>query len=224
MLYQQTRRRLLAEALCSLGSFSDDDLDNACLREAQDHHQIWTEEHRTLTAAERVGGILSHLRVCLPDDVVARLARAYEEGILERPPVLIEGAREAIEQLARHYRLGIISDVGFSPGRVLKVLLEREGLLDLFDSLVFSDEAGRSKPHWEVFERTAQLLRAHPAEIVHVGDLEHTDIIGAKRAGFRAIRFSGVTPMEQGERTIADRIASDFSELPRLIESLDLEP
>ncbi|HYP26048.1 MAG TPA: HAD family hydrolase [Blastocatellia bacterium] len=219
-LYQSTRRRLLAEALRDCGAFTDDHLEEACLVEAESHNRIWREEHRTLATAERVGRILTHLDVCLDEGVMSEIVRAYEEGILERPPQLIPGVREAIERLAPSYRLGIISDVGFSPGRVLKKVLADSGLLAAFDSLVFSDEAGRSKPHREVFERTARALGAEPREIVHVGDLEFTDIVGARNAGYHAIRFVGVTPLGEGESTVADRVARNFHEVPDLVESL----
>jgi FMN phosphatase YigB (HAD superfamily) len=219
-LYQQSRRRLLREAVEAVGEFTDEQLDRACLLEAELHYQIWREEHRTIHAAERVGKILTNIEICLPDDVMAKLVSAYEEGILERPPVLIPGARTSIEELGRNYRLGIISDVGFSPGRVLKELLRREALLEAFDSLVFSDEAGRSKPHRTVFERTARALGANPREIVHIGDLEYTDVVGAKAAGFHAIRFTGVTPMKEDEATVADHVTADLTEVPRIIEEL----
>jgi putative hydrolase of the HAD superfamily len=148
------------------------------------------------------------------------MVKAVEEGILERPPVLVEGVRSALEQLTGRYRLGIISDVGFSPGRVLKQILAQNDLLDAFDSLVFSDEAGRSKPHRRVFETTAEQLAAAPDEIAHIGDLEFTDIVGAKQAGYHAIRFTGVTPMREGETTAADFVIDDYAALPRLLENL----
>ena len=217
-LYQETRRRRLRQAAGD--RFTDDQLERARLLEAEAHHHIWIDEHRTLPAIERVRKIFDHLGVFPLDGVMDELAHAFEEGLLERPPVLIEGVRETLEHLAGRYRLGIISDVGFSPGRVLKKVLDQEGLLDLFDSLVFSDEAGRAKPHREVFELTSRSLEAHPSEIVHIGDLEHTDIVGAKKAGYRAIRFSGITPIDEEKGTIADRVTADFTEVPRLIESL----
>ena len=219
-LYQQSRLRRLEAALRDCGDFSGARLEAACHTESESHNQIWRTEHRTLAAAERVGRILAHLEACLPDDVMAETVRAFEEGILERPPLLIEGARTAIERLAVRYRLGIISDVGFSPGRVLKQVLAQNGLLDAFDSLVFSDEAGQSKPHRRVFEQTAAQLAAAPAEIAHIGDLEFTDIVGAKQAGYRAIRFTGVTPMREGETTAADFVIVDYAALPRLLEDL----
>lgn len=219
-LYKQSRLRLLETALRDCGNFSGAQLEAACHTESELHNQIWRTEHRTLATAERLGRILAHLEAGLPDEVMANVVRAVEEGILERPPVLVDGARAALEQLAGHYRLGIISDVGFSPGRILKQILAESELLDAFDSLVFSDEAGQSKPHRRVFEKTAAQLEAAPEEIVHIGDLEFTDIVGAKQSGFRAIRFTGVTPMREGETTAADFVLADYAGLPRLLENL----
>lgn len=219
--YKENRMRMLGETLRSCGDFTNERVREACLLEAEAHYRIWRNEHRTLSTAERVGIILTNLEAVLPDDVMASLVNAYEEGILERPPVLIEGVREAVEQLARKYKLGIISDVGFSPGRVLKQVLAQNGLLSFFDSLVFSDEAGRSKPHVEVFTRTSQSLSADPREMVHIGDLEFTDIVGAKLSGYYAIRFTGVTPIHENEVTAADYVTDNFADVPRLIESLN---
>ncbi len=219
-LYQNRRRSLLAELVPQHDSRLEIDLTRACSIEAENHHRIWQEEHRTLPAAERVSTILNHLDVAVSEPVLATIVARFEEGILEHPPLLIAGAREALSSLAQRYRLGIISDVGFSPGRVLKQVLADNDLLDAFDSLVFSDEAGRAKPHIEVFQRTARSLSA-PGAMVHVGDLERTDIIGAKRAGFRAIRFTGITPLGEGETTIADFVTDDLTDIPRLVGMLE---
>ena len=220
LLYKQRRRNLLSDAVLSCRDIAHAELEHACHLEAESHNSIWREQHRTLGASERVANILAYLDVSLPDTALAGLAATFEEGILEHPPVLVDGARETLETLSGRYRLGIISDVGFSPGRVLKRVLADYDLLDVFDSLVFSDEAGRSKPHTEVFELTARALSAQPEEIVHIGDLEHTDIVGAKRAGYHAIRFTGVTPMSENETTIADLVTDDLRDVARLIETL----
>lgn len=220
-LYKERRRQTLKAALnAEGGDFTDAEIEQAAHLEAESHHLIWTREYRTLTASQRLARILHHLNASLPEAVMAEIVRAYEEGITERPPVLVDGAREVIADLAKRYRLGIISDIGFSPGRVLRQLMREAGILAAFDSLVFSDEAGCAKPHARVFAETARALGARPAEIVHVGDLEHTDIVGAKRADFFAIRFVGVTPLREGETTSADAVTASFTEIPRLIEGL----
>ncbi|MFL6214514.1 MAG: HAD family hydrolase [Blastocatellia bacterium] len=219
-IYHRSRLRLLEEALRDCGTFTIAQVEAACLAEIESHDRIWRSEHRTLSAAERMGRVLAHLEACLPDDAMAAMVSAVEEGILEHPPVMVEGARAAIDQLAGRYRLGIISDVGFSPGRILKQVLADNDILDAFDSLVFSDEAGRSKPHRHVFEKTAEQLAAAPDEMAHIGDLEFTDIVGAKRAGYTAIRFTGVTPMREGETTTADFVIADYAALPDVIEKV----
>ena len=220
LLYKERRRGLLQQAVLTCRDVAHEDLEHACRLEAESHNSIWREEHRTLEATERVHRILAQLDVSLPDATVAGLVTHFEEGLLEHPPILVDGAREALETLSRNYRLGIISDVGFSPGRVLKRVLADNDLLDVFDSLVFSDEAGRAKPHTEVFECTARGLSAKPEEIVHIGDLEYTDIVGAKRAGYHAIRFTGITPIEDNEMTIADFVTDDLRDVARLVGML----
>ncbi len=220
--YQARRCRLLKESLHRQGTqCSEEQIDLATIAEAEAHHRIWTQEHRTLSAGERVERILTLLKAKLAADEMRRVVNDYEEGILEEPPVLIDGVREIIEAVSRQgFRLGIISDVGYSPGRVLKRVLRDAGIYDAFTSLVFSDEAGQSKPHRKVFRQTAQALAAAPPEIIHIGDLEHTDIAGAKAAGFYAIRFIGVTPMAADETTRADRVTAKFAEIPQLIAEL----
>jgi len=217
--YASRRRQLLAEATRDSGPFSDEEIASACRAEAEAHHEIWRHQHRTLPARKRLARILETLNANLPPARMDELSTAYEEGILERPPVLVEGAREALDQLSAKYKLGIISDVGFSPGRVLRKVMADSGILPIFDSLVFSDEAGCSKPHLEVFKQTASRLATEPEQIAHIGDLEHTDIVGAKAAGYRAIRFVGVTPIEHGETTLADGLAVAWSEVPAMLES-----
>jgi HAD superfamily hydrolase (TIGR01549 family) len=220
-LYKERRRSLLAEAIFAYRDVAHAELERACTIDAESHNRIWREQHRTQIAAERLSNILTQLEVALPEATLTELIARFEEGILEHPPILIDGAREALARLSGRYRLGIISDVGFSPGRVLKQVLEHDGLLDTFDSFVFSDEAGCSKPHIEVFERTARALSAEPESIVHVGDLEHTDIAGAKRAGYHAIRFTGVTRMKEEETTIADFVTDDLTDVPRLVGMIE---
>lgn len=218
--YSDRRHELIAEAISRHGEFTIGDICRACSAEAEAHYICWTQEHRTPGTRRRVDSILRHLGVELEDARAEELSNAIAEGIMERPPILIEGAREVIESLSRKYPLGIISDTGFSPGRVLRRVLEQNGMLDAFQSLVFSDEAGRSKPHAEVFAITSQTLKSAPEETVHIGDLEPTDVTGAKNAKYKAIRFTGVTPMETGESTRADFVTDRLSDIPDLLLSL----
>ena len=118
------------------------------------------------------------------------------------------------------YKLGVISDAIFSPGRALRKLLAHYDLQDFFDSFVFSDEIGRAKPDASVFEAAAKELGVRPGEIVHIGDRELKDIAGPHAIGARAVLCTVVRD-RGSEDTEADAVCSDFSDLPAILEELD---
>ena len=93
--------------------------------------------------------------------------------------------RPCLEALSeRGLRLGIVCDVGFTGGELLRDFLDREGLLEHFSGWAFSDEVGHYKPSPQIFEAALAALGAQPDEAVHVGDLRRTDIAGARRSGW----------------------------------------
>src|SRR5690606_40365814 len=63
--------------------------------------------------------------------------------------------------------------------------LESVGIAGYFDIYVFSDETGVAKPHPEAFRRAYEPLGCLPSEALHIGDIERTDILGAKSAGMK---------------------------------------
>lgn len=106
---------------------------------------------------------------------------------------LAAGIPEALEALGeRGVRVGIVCDVGFTGGAVLRELLEREGLLGHFDGWSFSDETGHYKPAPQAFEAALAALGARPGEAMHVGDLRRTDVAGAAALGMRTVRYRGM--------------------------------
>ena len=121
---------------------------------------------------------------------VARLTAAFAEASLGTEILPLDGAGDTLEQLARGgVRRALVCDTGFSPGRVVRQLLDRAGLLELLEVQVFSDEEGVPKPHRRMFEAALTPLRVEPAAAVHVGDLLRTDVAGARDAGMATIRI-----------------------------------
>jgi FMN phosphatase YigB (HAD superfamily) len=94
--------------------------------------------------------------------------------------------------VAREIRLGIVCDVGFAGGELLRDFLDREGLLEHFSGWAFSDEVGHYKPSPQIFEEALDALGAQAVEAVHVGDLRRTDIAGARGIGMRTVRYRGL--------------------------------
>jgi FMN phosphatase YigB (HAD superfamily) len=103
-----------------------------------------------------------------------------------------DGARLVVDRLREAgIRLGIVSDTGFSPGWVLRTMLDAHGLLEQFEprALAFSDEVGVPKPDPRSFRHALDGLGVDPGHAAHVGDLCFTDVAGARQAGMLAVRY-----------------------------------
>jgi len=214
------RLALLGDALRQAGQpRTPEELQSAYAHCWQVFDRVWKQEQRSMPIEEWLREILSFLKAYIPEDTQARLHRSVQEALLEHPPKLIPGVAEVLPRLAQHYRLGVISDVGLTPGRVLRELLRRDGLARFFSTMTFSDEVGATKPRPEVFERTLGALDAAPAEAAHVGDLPETDLVGARAVGMKAVLFLGVSGREDG-RELADGVFSDYRELEEILNAL----
>ncbi len=133
----------------------------------------------------------------------------------------VEGAAEVLADLhTAGLRLGVVSDTGWSPGRVLRRHLEEAGLLRHFEpgALAFSNEVGVPKPDRRMFETALQAMRVEPAEAAHVGDLRFTDVAGARAMGMLAIRFSGVAD-DTDEGPEGDFVVASYRELADLLST-----
>jgi len=182
--------------------------------------RIWREEQRPVTVELWLREMLAFLKADLPEDVLAGLRQPMEEIYLRGgAPRPVAGVAEVLPRLARRYRLGLISDVGLTPGRVLRQILHRDGLLPCFRVLTFSDETGATKPLPEQFLRTLAILEARPEQAAHIGDLPETDLAGARAVGMRAVLFLGVSHRQDG-RLLADAVFEEYGELEELLERL----
>ncbi len=116
--------------------------------------------------------------------------------------------------------MGLISDTGITPGRVLRAVMARDGLLPLFQHCTFSDEVGRAKPHPLPFQHTLEALGVEASFATHIGDLPETDIAGAKGVGMRAVLFTGVTGLREGADQ-ADGLLASYDDLEVALRALD---
>lgn len=183
--------------------------------------RTWREDYRTLSAAEWLVIMQRAMGVSLPAACLAELETMMENNVLEDLPTLVPEAPAVLVELSQRYRLGIISDTGITPGRVLRQLLDQDQLSGYFTHLTFSDEIGRSKPHASAFLTTLTALEAAPAEAVHIGDLLRTDIAGAKGVNMRAVQYIGVSHDagdELNEATVPpDAVIQSHEELEPLL-------
>jgi HAD superfamily hydrolase (TIGR01549 family) len=185
------RQRMRIDAAVRLTGRPREEVGAVMTRAMQAFSAAHMNEQRTLSAEDAVRMIEDGLGLALSADKAQELAHAFATAILRHPPEPVQGALDAVRAAASRYPVGLISDAGISPGRSLRVLLEREGFAPHIQTLVFSDEVGVSKPQRQMFERAAAGLGVGVTELLHIGDLEPTDIVGALRVGARAALFAG---------------------------------
>ena len=169
---------------------------------------------RDITAEERARHVVyqfapPHAADRLDDRDVETFVQAYSGAVVATPPVLLEGASEALDEArSRGLGVGLISNTGVSAGRHLREVFEAAGILDRFDSLIFSDEHGHAKPHRELFDRAAGELGVEARAAVFVGDTPRFDIGPPRRYGWWVVqvgdRDDGDPPAHRRVEGVAD--------------------
>lgn len=196
---------------------------NVAMKESVDSLvKVW-DNNRDVTHLGQLRLIVkhaSHGSAVLKDEWIDELSAAYVSGFQEVQPYLNPGAEEVLQCLKSEGKLvGLICNTGLTPGFSLRGFLERSGVGECFDVMVFSDEEGVRKPDAGIFQIAAKRLKVEPREIVHVGDNLKADVWGAKNAGFKAIYFAG----EEGRDTLAEADPTSLVALSRGLGTLRKE-
>ena len=176
----------LREEVPALQALAFDDLERrhvAVLEEL--HHSGVMQGVMSVDEAreERFSRLLEAAGTPASPEAAAAAAARYRDlyGAARRE---VPGARALVEALARRVRLAVVSN---------NILAEQEAKLNEFgmrpfvDALVVSAEVGVSKPDPAIFQIALARLGLPPGEAVMVGDSWPIDIVGATRAGLRAV-------------------------------------
>lgn len=91
-----------------------------------------------------------------------------------------EGAERLLSELAGEFSLGIVSN---GIGEAQRGRLRAGLILDRFQAVVVSDEAGVRKPDARIFERALKELGASREQTLFIGDSLQDDYRGAVHAG-----------------------------------------
>lgn len=221
------RYHTIMEEISHLGtSVSDEDLDLALKASWEFFNNIWINQQRTPKPVETIEFFWSYLKLPFSKTSIDKVTQVFSDSILNYPPKMMTNVSEALPILASKYKLGIVSDTGFTPGSTLQILMKNNGVLEYFNSFSFSDETGVSKPHPKAFNKVLNEFNVSPSEALHIGDIEKTDIKGAIELGMMAIKFSGdpTTTHRDADNmkaTIADAEVFDWNDIPHCIELLE---
>jgi HAD superfamily hydrolase (TIGR01549 family) len=90
----------------------------------------------------------------------------------------------ALERLAGH---GLTLAIASNANGVLQRAFDRLGLTRYFRAICDSCVEGAEKPDPRFFEIVLARAGGRPETTMHVGDLYHVDVVGARRAGLRAL-------------------------------------
>jgi len=158
---------------------------------AKHFHDIWFNEHRTLQPRTILRMFTKELGFDISDSDLEYLFTEYEKSFLASPPALIKEADTVITELAKNFKLAIISDTMVTSGKTLRKYLQELNLENCFSSFLFSDEVGYSKPDQRAFEFVLNECYCLADNSSHIGDRLNTDIQGAKSIGMKAALFTG---------------------------------
>jgi HAD superfamily hydrolase (TIGR01509 family) len=225
-----------------LGPFDADEVMQAWAVERDRQFAEALPRFREVDLTERAARVLARLRGLPPpppgepwdDDAVAtrstpdELAWAVETysgafvAALPPPP----GVAALLEVLAREHRVAILSN--WPLAATIDRYAEAAGWTPFLAAIVVSQRVGTIKPHPAIFAAArAALGSPEPAEILHVGDDWAADVVGAKRAGWRAAWLasrptdSPLPSSERDDQVVADLELGSLADLGAGLATLD---
>ncbi len=217
----KARRRIRVDAFAEATGAAKSDVDTALEKAMIVFDRCHREEQRTLRPIDAVRLAAQNLGVTVDTRVEQEMAQIFGEAILHHEPAPIPGALDAVRAAAEKVPVGVLSDAGLSPGSSLRLLLQRHGFLQYMShkAVVFSDDVGVAKPQRPMFEAVISALAVEASGLLHIGDLEYTDIAGGRAFGAKTALFAGVNAKYR-DGTAADFVFNDWGEFVDVLPCL----
>jgi putative hydrolase of the HAD superfamily len=152
------------------------------------------------------------------DGTYRTVCRVYEEVKL-RSIFPYEGVFGTLQSLhERGYLMGIVTD---AHSRDAALRLEKTGLLPFFCCVVSFDMTGIKKPAHDPFLFALEIMKAHAAEAVLIGDSPRRDIEPCRSLGIKTV-YARYGDRFSHDRTNvpADFVIDTMGELPEVLQRL----
>jgi FMN phosphatase YigB (HAD superfamily) len=143
-------------------------------------------DHREVSASQRFAHFFQTLGLdesALPTGFGRTLIDAHREA-LGRAAEFPAHHGPLLRRLAERYRLAVVSNFDYTPTAL--DILQRAGVVELFDTIVVSDEIGWRKPRRDIFDAALGRLGVRAGESLFVGDRADMDVLGAQQIGMDA--------------------------------------
>ncbi len=158
--------------------------------------------------------VLTCAGVPLSDATASALAElhAYHEvhNLWESVPAEVPGALAALR--ARGLQLVVVSNANGTLHRAF----DRVGLAPLVDVILDSFVEGIEKPDPRYFQIALDRSGASAATTIHVGDIYHVDVVGARAAGIRPVLVDSANLYADADCPRIGRLAELAGRLDRL--------
>lgn len=197
-------------------------------------HELYWSRDEDIPCRRQIEHLLEELELdprSFSEPALSALEDAYATAAVEIPPAVVDGAPDVLASLKeRGFGIGLISNTGRTPGSALREILARAGLARFIDVMVFSNEHGVCKPQTSIFEELRRGLKTPSHEMLFVGDNLYVDVLGAQRAGMKAIHFdppvrgTAVAPhVDVGEEIVPLARVTRLVDIVSVIETMNDE-
>jgi beta-phosphoglucomutase family hydrolase len=149
----------------------------------KDYSFDWYKKWVGVNDAVMAASIVSEDKLGIDANTLAQQKWELFYELLERAPIMLyPNVFQGLCSL-KGFKTGLATS---SPGKLAKLILASNNLLELFDAVVTADDVLRLKPHPEIYLKAAALLKLKPAACIAVEDSVH-GIEAAKQAGMYVV-------------------------------------
>ena len=113
------------------------------------------------------------------------MVKAHMNGLASCVEFPEENRITLVDAKKKGYRLAIISNFDYAP--TARMLIEKFGFGELFESIIISEDVGWRKPKDIIFKRSLTELGIGASEALFTGDNYDADIIGASGVGMDGV-------------------------------------
>ncbi len=166
--------------------------------------------------------LLAERLECRINDVKNGVARGLLRVLEDPEPLLFPDTLSVIRSLRDEMeKLAVIGNVLLWPGSYTRAILEKLGVAEYMDLMIFADEAGVMKPERRFFLNVLKELRVEPSEAIHVGDGIVEDLGGAISSGMKAAIIRPEVRKTTIIKELGIAIIPDIGSLPGVIYILN---
>ena len=200
----------------------------AMLPTSQEFYQVFRESYReTWRQAEQsllemqirllLQETAQGLGLLLTEAMLLDLVRVHYSPVSSQVTIYADTIDTLVDVRGRGLKVGLVSNTVW-PGALHREDLERFGILELLDYVLFSADLGVRKPHPQIFHAALEALNVAPHEAVFVGDRVPEDVDGAMRVGMRGV-WKERPDRERLPHVIPDARIIHLRELPAILDS-----